>query len=397
MKLLQILIVLIAIGSTSFAVSDDFVRCGCWGSPKPLGSLLHDADAVALVKWVHGSSPDELVPAYTQFEIVDLHRDVSSSLKDSTPIKIPRFIEGGFGDVYLLVGANRNGWTWHAIPMSAEAYRYHCDVPAFDVDSTEQLRYYVQFLDHSDFTIAEDAWLAITTADLEDVILVAREMDPEVVRSWVLDEEMDASRRGMAGMFLGYCGNGDDDQPLEELILQPTEDVRLELKGVMIGYLLLAGKEGLELIEREILENHEDRVPFIEVYSAMQAVQYLGEHDQAVIPKDRLATTMRLSLVRPEIAEFAVSTLARWADWTIVDQLYAMYGAEGFTEPAMKRSIIRYFLHAQHAGSIAASEGESLPEYARKATEYLEEIKGRDPEILASAYRYLRLPRVPRM
>jgi hypothetical protein len=65
-----------------------------------------------------------------------------------------------------------------------------------------------------------------------------------------------------------------------------------------------------------------------------------------------------------------------------------MYDSERFDDLAIKRAIIRYFLSAQHSGNIAVSEGDSMPDYALKATAYLQTITALDPQTVENAKRF---------
>jgi hypothetical protein len=95
---------------------------------------------------------------------------------------------------------------------------------------------------------------------------------------------------------------------------------------------------------------------------------------------------MRELLVRPELTDLVIIDLTRWEDWSIADRLMEMYDAEQFNVPSIKRAIVRYYLVAERAK--ADSEAAQLPESARKAKQYLAQLREEDPKTVQAAERF---------
>jgi len=374
----------------------EHLLCACPFCPAPsltLSEQVQSADSAVLVQWVKGE-PSDLEAGFagsTEYEIVDIMHDSSGTLEKLAPVQVRRYRAAQPGDLFLLLGVQTTTLEWMPpMEVTETGYQYILQAPSREAGSTERLTYFAQFLEYPDPLISQDAWAEFANAPFEDVLPVADVLDPEKVRSWVLSDETNPMRLGLYGMLLGLCGTPEDAPAIRDKILAQSDTLRLGIDGVMAGYLLLTGAEGLEVIEQEKLVNPE--TPFSETYAALQALRFMLNYVPDRIPKERLSQSLRSMLDRPELADLIISDLARWEDWTVVDRLYGMYDSEGFSEPAIKRAIIRYFLLAQHAGNKAASEGESMPEYATKATEYLETITANDPQTVENAKRYFMAP-----
>jgi hypothetical protein len=203
----------------------------------------------------------------------------------------------------------------------------------------------------------------------------------------VADKGTSNTRLGYYGTILGLCGSEADAQFLEDLIKQPVKgiDFRLGMDGIMSGYLLLKGEEGLKLLEETKLKDGV-KTPFCETYCAMQAVRFAWEYGEA-IKKDRHKQSMRLLLDRPEMADLAISHLARWQDWAIQDQVMAIYDKPGFEEPSTKRAIVRYMLTCSQ-DTAENDDQNPIEEHAVTAKKHLGTLRRNDPETYKQASRF---------
>jgi hypothetical protein len=358
-----------------------------------LSEQVQSVDTAVLVQWVKGEPTDLEAgfPGSTEYEIVDIMHDSTGTLEKGAALQVRRYRAAQPGDLFLLMGVQTTTLEWMPpMEVTETGYQYILQAPSREAGTTERLKYFARFLEYPDPLIAQDAWSEFANAPYEDIVPVAGELDPEKVREWVLSDETNPMRLGLYGLLLGLCGDPEDAPAIREKILAKADTLRLGIDGVMAGYLLLTGVEGLEVIEQEKLVNPE--APFSETYAALQALRFMLNYVPDRIPRDRLAESLRQMLDRPELADLIISDLARWGDWTVVDRLYSMYDSEGFSEPAIKRAIIRYFLLAQHSGNKAVSEGETMPEYAEKATQYLDTITAQDPQTVENAKRYFMAP-----
>ncbi len=368
----------------------------CHEGPWPISLSIDSCDAAVIVRWVSGEAddaqelmPGQIVAGVTRFQILEILKDTDGTLEPSSQIEWPHFVDCDPEDTFLLYGVQTTELEWsRPLRVSEDAIGYIRDLPRPDVAAIERLRYLSGYLEHADPLIKQDAWLDFYDRNLDEIVAFASEMDREVVLARVLDPETDGMRLGTYGILLGYCGAHEDAELLEELILRPTDSLRLGIDGVMAAYLMLKGESGLELLDREKLSNPD--APFSEFYAAYQAVRFMWDHGRDRIPGERLTAAIRPVLDNPGLADLTVSDLGRWSDWSVIDRLHGMYDADEFREPRIKRAIVRYMLLAQHAGS--TMEGDEGVELMQKASRYLADITERDPVIVENATRYFRLP-----
>ena len=159
--------------------------------------------------------------------------------------------------------------------------------------------------------------------------------------------------------MIGLCGTAEDAELLREIIEQPTQDYRLGIDGIMAGYLILTGEQGLPLIENDKLRNTD--AVFSETYAGMQALRFLWTYAPEIVPAERLRGSMRILLERPDLADLVITDLARWEDWSVTDRLMQMYGQDDYDIPSIKRNIIRYFLVAERVKG--EKENDPPPEF----------------------------------
>jgi hypothetical protein len=242
----------------------------------------------------------------------------------------------------------------------------------------------LNYLEFPDQMVANDAYAEFANAPYKDIAPLAEKMPRERIRRWVASEETTPTRLGLYGLFLGLCGKEEDAALMKQKIVAPTEDFRLGIDGVMSGYLLLTGADGLDVLDEAKLKN--EKVPFSETYAAMQALRFMWTYGDGRIEKSRLRQSMRTLLDRPELSDLVIADLARWQDWSVQDRLMEVYGAEEYDIPSIKRAIVRYMLVASKTKS--EDGGDTPPPHAVKATKHLETLRKLDEKTVRQAERF---------
>lgn len=343
---------------------------------------------------------------------------LSSTAADAPPT--PRARKSGDSAIAWTVG----------LEVSDNAAEYVRKVPAPTENSPERLAFFLDYLEHPDKTIANDAYGEFANAPYADLVPLADRLPREKLRQWLVEPGVDPSKLGLYGLMLGLCGQPEDAEFMESIVTSKSTDFRLGIDGVMGGYLLLTGEKGLEVLEQTKLVDKD--APFTETYSAMQSLRFLWVYARDRVPADRQRASMRLLLDRPELADMVVADLARMEDWSVQDQLMAMYGTGKFDTPTIKRAIVRYLMSSTrekpkaapvgvedpaaaidpaaakrttngapatapaNPGSVAASAAGSTPAESpeqiaariAKGKQYLAEIEQRDPKVIQDVKRY---------
>ena len=168
----------------------------------------------------------------------------------------------------------------------------------------------MRFLEYPDAMVATDAYGEFAIAPYKDIVPIKDEFPREDIRKWLTDPETPKTRLGLYGLMLGLCGTNEDAQLLRDIIAQPTQDYRIGIDGIMAGYLILTGEQGLPLIEDNKLRNVD--AVFSETYAGMQALRFMWTYSPETIPADRLRASMRILLDRPDLADLVITDLARW-------------------------------------------------------------------------------------
>lgn len=231
-------------------------------------------------------------------------------------------------------------------PVSLEAIRYIRNAPGQSIPQVQRLPYYLGFLENPDPLLSIDAWAEFANASYEDVKAVKDQMPREQLRQWIADPKTTPERLGLYGMMLGLCGNADDAAFLEKQIgaVPPMgkgekEFFRYGTDGLMAGYLLLTGEDGVEFLEETRLKPD---VPSDSVYAAVQAIQFVWSYESSLIPPSRLKSSMRGLLSNSDQRILTITNLARWKDWESLPELERIFRNESADDRATQRAIVQF-------------------------------------------------------
>ena len=421
MKLSQLGCVLgcIAIVALAALAPIPVAACPFCSSPSlTLTEQLGAADAAVLVKWT-GGTPAKLSDAgSTEFEVVDVvHQPTPAKevllddrslepvntvgrLKKGSKLNLIRYRSGKPGDLFLLLGTLGAGKIEWGSPLEVTqaGYEYMKNSPKPDQPAAKRLEYFLSYLEHADRMIGDDAFGEFADASYADVVHLAKQMPREKLRTWLTANTVSPGRVGLYGMMLGLCGADEDAKLMERKILESTEEFRLGIDGVMGGYLLLTGEQGLTILDEKKLKDK--KAAFSETYAAMQALRFMWQYGDNRIEQDRLRQSMRILLDRPELADLVIADLARMKDWSVQDRLISLYEVDAYNIPSIKRAIVRFTLAAAKdtglkkvdpaaaGGSSAETPAEELPAHVIKAQKHLEELEQRDSKTFHEAKRF---------
>lgn len=352
---------------------------------------LSASQAAVLVQWKDGKQADreKSFSGTTNYEVIEVVRDESSKIEKGNTVTLDRYRASKKGDLFLLLGTitdDRIEWG-SPLEVTETSFNYMKQAPSQEVPTAKRLAYFLKFLEYPDPLIATDAYSEFANAPYKDIVPLRTIMPREKVREWLTNPEAAPSRTtrtGLYGLMLGLSGNDDDAEFMKTKILEETQDFRLGIDGVISGYLVLTGAEGLDVIDEHKFRNRE--VPFSETFAAMQALRFMWTYGDGRIEESRLRESMRILLDRPNLADLVIVDLARWKDWQVMDQLMSLYDKEGYEVPSIKRAIVRFMLIAEKDDAVAA-EGE-LPEHVLKAKKNLEQLREKDPKTVKAAERY---------
>ena len=310
------------------------------------------------------------------------------------------------GQKYFLRGVGVNTLDWNIpMPMSEHAVKYVKEIQSLPRQGPERMKYFLNYLQHEDPLLAQDSYDEFARAAYADVIGIKDLIDRQQLWEWIHDRDVSPSRRSLFFTMLGVCGQEEDIERLQKMMMADVRVLRSAAEasvaaGVGLGgaialpivpemvsmdgrrrqlgfnamvgcYLKLTGEDGLDVVD-EIFLKDPDADP-TKVYGVLIALRFLGEETDDV-PMQRLIESMRLVLDKPDFAEQAITDLARWEDWSVLDRLVTMF-KEADPRTYVKEPIIAYLDQAQRQPG----------DVGERATAALKELEEIDPEAVKRA------------
>lgn len=371
-----------------------------------MAEQLQQSDHLLLGKWIGGDKATETKAGTARFEVLEVAKSVGDRFKVGETLELPQYLPGSEKSTYALMGPDARLVDWQ-VPseVSAAAWKYLSELPPPVTDpakQTERLAFAIDYLEHPDQIVANDAFAEFAAAPYEVIVPLRDRLPREKLRKLVTDPKTPVTRIGLYGLLLGLCGTDEDAVAMEQKIVAANSEFRLGLDGVMAGYLLIRGEDGLKVLEDSKMkvtkqtnaDGKEIDIPFSEIYATMQALRFLWTYEPDRIPKDRLKQSMRLLLENPQLSDLVIADLSRWKDWSIQDRLMTMYDDEKYNIPAVKRAIVRFMHYCSQDKSAAPAPAEGDPEKAvpahvAEAIANLAILEKKDPKTVGDAKRYL--------
>lgn len=399
----------------------------CLAPSQTWSEMIAAADIVILAELATIDEGSDSQRPFAIFQILDVHKGKSHIAKAKT-IRIDDYVYGKKGDHYLIkaaftdadvpeiletfvtaegkspeqpssakpiqkvsatskVAAAAQVLTWDSPePVTAAAWQYVTESPAPETAALDRLKYFLTFLEHKDSLVAADAWGEFAKSEYGDIKSLSDSFDTARLRGWIAGAETSPERLSLYGLMLGMSGTDDDAMFLQQQIGLPDGDsVRFGCEGLMGGLLVLSGVDGLKFLEESRLSN--PAVATFEVYAVVQALQFLWNHEPAAIGKPRLRQAMHPLLQREELREIAIIDLARWEDWSLVDDLPAVYQLCKADDDRTTRAIVGYLLTLTKA---AESGNDLASQQCPAANELLEQIRSENARLVKSVERQQR-------
>jgi hypothetical protein len=258
---------------------------------------------------------------------------------------------------------------WTAFNANEASLAYFAGAPDLRQAAHERLRYFARFLEHPDATIAEDAYLEFGHAPYDVVVRASDSLSMAKLRDWLSSEQVPEVRKGFYALALGLAKTTEDRRAntalLHKLVTAQENDFRAGFDGMLAGYLLLEGKQALEVIDQRFLDN--PRAAQGDIRHALTALRFYAESGTEISHAE-LANALRHLLQRPEFSDRVITDLARLQDWSDVGQIAALYTTD--TDRRSLRNAVVGYLQA-------------CPK--KQATNELAKLRAKDPEGVAAA------------
>ncbi|MDZ4820456.1 MAG: hypothetical protein SGJ20_15930 [Planctomycetota bacterium] len=330
----------------------------CEGVTPTLSQRRDEADLVLLAEAVTADATQHFrVHSKLSGKAKSLEKQIN--IEETSPWK-----QGTLAILFGRKSSETNGWAWEAVKVNETSAAYFASAPALKVSQDKRLSYFAQYLEHADALIAQDAYNEFGHAAYEDVVRSADKFDMAKVRRWVGSTEIPEQRRGFYCLVLGLAKQPGDraanSQVLRKRLEDTTTDFRAGFDGAIAGYLLLEGKSGLEFVSQRFFVPKDAARG--DVQHTQQALRFFAQYGPAELKPPIASVSSRL-LVRPELAPAAITDLARWKHWEVLEQVAALFDQPEYGDLANRTAIVGYLRVCP------------LP----RAQELLQELRAADP------------------
>jgi hypothetical protein len=235
---------------------------------------------------------------------------------------------------------------------SSEAVDYVKGALALDSkDRGKVLRYYFDFLEHSDKEIANDAFLEYAKASDKELGEIAPKLSPEKLRGWLKDSKTPEGRLGMYAFLLGACGSDKDAEVLRKMLDDPTDRIRVAYDGILGGYIHLKARDGWNLAMKTL---QDEKKPFAVRFAVIRTLRFYHNWKPEE-SKENVLRGERIILGQGDICDMAIEDLRRWQLWDLTPDVLAIHGKKGFDAPIVRQAILRYALSCPKTDAAAAA------------------------------------------
>jgi len=264
-----------------------------------------------------------------QQEVPKAKFKVQQVVKGEALAKVGQIVETVFfgeskpGAVFLVMGVDPPKIAWSTpLPLTERARKYVPSLLDLPAEGVARLAFFQQYLEDPDEMLARDAYDEFAKAPYAEVQLLKPQMDHDKLVAWIQDADIPASRRRLYLTMLGVCGNQGDVALLEDLLRSSDRKKKAGLDAMIGCYLTLKGPAGMPLVEDLFLKNAD--AEYADTYAAIMALRFHGSETD-VIPRERILQGLRHMLARPQLADLVIPDLARWEDWSVMEQLVQLF------------------------------------------------------------------------
>lgn len=261
-----------------------------------------------------------------------------------------------------------------------------------DAPPAERLRFAFKYLPSEDFEISLDAYREFGQAEYKDYKEMAMSLPPDTIAGWLQSPKTPPYRYGLFASLLGHAGLKDParyGKVLKGMIDDPDKRRGSGIDGLLAGYAMLQPSDALAYL-KENLGN--PKMEFLMRYACLRTVRFMWEQRPDLISDKEMVESLMLVANTPDMADFAIDDLRRWNRWEAVPRILKLYGQPGHDTTLIRRSIIRFALHADaqgnaEAASFLASLDRSIVDPVRKLLESEGDLRTR----------YRRTPEIPKV
>lgn len=299
----------------------------CTVTSQTLSEELETMDAAVIARLAR--LPDEATAHTLSAEVPQGVFEVRVVLKSAAELQATReirtilFGQEQVGDEFLIMGVGTPDVDWSTpMKVSPRSVAYLQQLAGLPEQGPDRLAFFQGYLEDVEDLLARDAYDEFARSPYSDVKGLSERMDHDRLVSWIQNPETALNRKRLYLIMLSACGSAADLPMLEQLLRNEDRKVRAALDAMLGCYLLLAGADGMPLVEELFLRNRQ--AEYADTYAAIMALRFLGTETEA-IPRDRLLQGLHVLLDRPELADLIIPDLVRWEDWSQLERMVTLF------------------------------------------------------------------------
>ncbi|MDB4756124.1 hypothetical protein OAG56_02030 [Mariniblastus sp.] len=232
------------------------------------------------------------------------------------------FGDGVKGDQFFVTGVEPPSFSWSTMKASPRVVEYISKLGELPKSGTKRLAFFMNYLEDKEEVLARDCYDEFAIAPFADVIGLKAFIDRKKLRIWIENKDIPASRKGLYFTMLGIAGTEKDATFLEDLMKSGDDQKKTALDSMIACYITLKGAKGLKLIDDLFLKNAKSS--YSDSFAAIAALRFHGS-EADVLKKEQIVASLRHMLNRNDLADLVIPDLARWEDWSVVEDLVSLF------------------------------------------------------------------------
>ena len=313
------------------------------GCPEPLSARIASSRAAVVARPIGDGG----------WQVLAVLKDTAGGVRAESLIR-PRPVPPNDATLALLLSFA--GRPVESVPLTAAAGRYVRDLPAADAPTDRRLAHAMRYVEDDDPLIAAEAFAELASFDRVEVVRSRATLDRDRLVAAIDDAATPPDRCGVYGDLLGLCGRPDDAARLHRRMTAGDDPFGAGLAGLAVGYLALAGDDGLADLVADVLPN-ETSPPRLAALLDGFAVH--RRDPSTPLSPGRLRAAACGLLARPDAADLAIGHLHAVRDWAATAEVRkAMEAADPAVDSgrAAQVAAVRFLLACRSAADAAPSD-----------------------------------------
>ena len=204
---------------------------------------------------------------------------------------------------------------------------------------SKRLNFFLDYLGDEDEILSRDAYNEFAVAPYANLVSLKSKMNRQRLVEFIKAPYVSSRHRKLYFTMLGICGTKEDALLLETLMSSGDRNSRASLDALLACYVNLTGEDGLDRIDELFIKNQS--AEYADTYSAIKAIRF-HDSETNVVPRNRLAESLKLMLKRPALADLVIDDLAKWEDWSVVLQLCELFINASEDSSYVRIPVIKY-------------------------------------------------------